>query len=170
MAVPDVRTTPKPAAPPPDALPPTPPARRSPWERLQRKLLVWRTWADPVACTLLTPGELNPGETTTIQVVLHHGNRSEQARTLADWRGTIPIPDALDRGESVGMQLRLRGIDISRPLTTIEWHGFSSAALFTVQVPADWKPGRSLEGSLTVGRNQLPAGKVDFAIQVLAAT
>jgi serine/threonine protein kinase len=165
-AVADAPPARKPAGPIPDALPPTPPARRSPLDRLRRKVLFWRKWSDPVACTLLTPTELKPGETTTVQVVLHHGDRSDQARTLTDWRGTIPLPDPLERGESVGMQLRVRGAEVQRPLTTIDWHGYSSAALYTLRVPQDWTPGRALEGTLTVGRNQLPMGKVDFAIQV----
>ena len=152
----------------PDALPATPPASRSPWERLQRKLFFWREWADPVACTLLTPGVLQPGETTTIQVVMHHGNRSEQARTLPDWRGTLPLPDPLDRGEMVGMQLRVRGLDMPRPLATIDWQGYSAAALFTLRLPPEWTPGKPLEGTLTIGRNQLPLGKVDFMIEVPA--
>jgi serine/threonine-protein kinase len=164
VAAPEKRPAPKPLS--PDALPPTPPARRSTWERFQRKVFFWRQLADPVACTLLTPGALQPGATTTIQVVLHLGNRSEQARTLPDWRGTLPLPDPLERGESIGMQLRIRGVDVPRPLMTIEWHGFSAAALYTLQVPSDWTPGRSLEGSLTIGRDQSSLGKVEFTIHV----
>jgi serine/threonine protein kinase len=152
----------------PDALPPTPPPRRSLWERLQRRLLFWRTWADPVACTLLTPSGLMAGETATIQVVLHHSDRSEQAKTLPDWRGTVAVPARLGRGEAIGLQLRMNGVETPKPLATIDWNGYSAAALFTVRVPADWPPGQAAAGTLTVGRNQRPIGKVEFAVPVPA--
>ncbi len=151
-----------------DALPATPAPRLSLWDRLKRTVMFWRSWTDPVACTLLTPSELMPGDTTTIQVVLHHTDRSAQARTLPDWRGTQPVPDQLGHGESVGMQLRLQGVEVPKPLATIEWNGYSAAALFTVRVPADWPPGQSVQGSLTVGRNQEPIGKVGFTVRVAA--
>jgi serine/threonine protein kinase len=152
----------------PEGLPPTPPARRTPWQQVKRAVMFWKTWADPVACTLLTPSGLLPGESTNVQVVLHHADRSEQARTLPDWRGTLPLPEPVERGESVGLRLGLPEADVPRPLATIEWHGYSSAALFTVKVPEDWTPGQPLQGTLTVGRNQQPAGTVEFAVPVAA--
>jgi hypothetical protein len=109
-----------------------------------------------------------PGDTTTIQVVLHHTDRSAQAKTLPDWRGTQPVPDRLGRGEAVGMQLRLQGVEVPKPLATIEWNGYSAAALFTVRVPPDWPSGQPVQGSLLVGRNQRPIGKVEFTVQVAA--
>jgi serine/threonine protein kinase len=153
----------------PDALPPTPPPRRSVGARLRRTLLFWRTWSDPVACSLLTPGRLQPGETTTMQVVLHHRDRADQAKTLPDWRGTQPVPDPLDRGEAIGLQLRLNGVELPRPLATIDWNGYSAAALFTVQVPREWPAGQPMQGTLTLGRNEQPVGKLEFAIPVAAS-
>ncbi len=156
---------PKPSA---DAIPPTPPARLSPWERLRRAVMFWKSWADPIACTLLTPSGLLPGETTTIQVVVHHTDRAEQARTLPDWRGTLVVPDAVVRGGSIGLNLFLDHVDVPKPLTAVEWHGFSAAALFTVRVPADWPLGQPVHGTLTVGREGQPVGKLEFAVPVAA--
>jgi serine/threonine protein kinase len=150
----------------PDVLPATPPLRLSIVERLRRRLLFWRKWTEPVACTLLTPGSLSPGETTTIQVVLHHSDRSAQAKTLPDWRGTQPVPHPLAKGESVGLHLRLQGVEVPKPLATIEWNGYSAAALFTVRVPVDWPANQVIQGSLLVGLDQRAIGKVDFTIQV----
>jgi hypothetical protein len=150
----------------PEALPSTPSPRLSLMETLRRKLLFWRTWTDAVACTLLTPGALSPGETTTIQVVLHNSDRSAQAKTLPDWRGTQPIPEQLGRGESVGLHLRLQGVDVPKPLATVEWNGYSAAALFTVRIPVDWSAGPTAQGSLLIGRHQLPIGKVEFTVRI----
>jgi hypothetical protein len=150
----------------PEALPATPSPRLPLMEKLRRKLLFWRTWTDAVACTLLTPGALSPGETTTIQVVLHNSDRSAQAKTLPDWRGTQPIPEQLGRGESVGLHLRLQGVDVPKPLATVEWNGYSAAALFTVRIPVDWSAGPAAQGSLLIGRHQLPIGKVEFTVRI----
>src|SRR5204863_508481 len=100
--------------------------------------------------------------------VLHHAGRSEQAKTLPDWRGTLPLPDPVVRGEAVGLNLTLRDVEVPRPLATIDWHGYSAAALFTLRVPPDWPPGQPVQGTLTVGRNRQPAGKVAFAVPVAA--
>ena len=153
----------------PETLPATPPPRLSLLERLKQKLLFWKSWTDPVACTLLTPSGMMPGETSNIQVVLHHSDRSAQARTLPDWRGTQDVPERLGRGESVGMQLRLQGVEVPKALATIEWNGYSAAALFTVRVPPDWPGGQPVQGSLIVGRHQRPIGTIDFTVRIAAA-
>src|SRR5206468_176231 len=64
-----------PAAP---ATPFRPPAGPPLWQRLLRRLTFWRFGGDPIACTLLTPPTVLPGETATLQVVAHHANRSQQ--------------------------------------------------------------------------------------------
>jgi serine/threonine-protein kinase len=154
------------ARPVPDALPPTPSPRRTLSERLRRKLLFWRNWADPVACSLLAPVRLQPGETTTVQVVLHHRDRIDQAKSLPDWRGTQSVPDPLGLGDAIGLQLRLESVDVPRPLATIDWNGFSAAALFTVQLPREWPAGQPVQGTLTLGRHEQPVGRLEFAIPV----
>jgi serine/threonine protein kinase len=154
--------------PTPDELPVTPPAWISPMTRVKRALMFWKSWADPVACTLLTPSGLVPGETTTVQVVLHHTNRSEQARTLPDWRGTVVLSTPLGHGAAVGLNLSLIDVDVPRPLSHIDWNGYSAAALFTIRVPTDWPANQPVRGTLTVGRNQQPDGKLDFALPVAA--
>lgn len=157
-----------PPKPLPGALPATPPPRLSAGEKIKRAILFWKSWSDPVACTLLTPSGLLPGETTTVQVVLHHASRAEQAKTLPDWRGSLHLPAPLERGEAVGLNLWLQGVDVPKPLSHIDWHGYSAAALFTLRVPADWPPGQPVQGTLTVGRYQVPVGKVEFNLPVAA--
>src|SRR5207249_8749144 len=73
-----VQTCALPICPAPDALPATPPPDLSAWERLRRAVMFWRSWADPVACTLLTPSGLLPGEMTTV--------RSEERRVGKECR------------------------------------------------------------------------------------
>jgi serine/threonine protein kinase len=152
----------------PDALPAPPPPRRSLWERLKRKLIFWKSYTDPVAVTLLTPSGLLPGETATVQVVLHHADRSAQAKSLPDWRGTVAMPEPLERGEGIGLQLRMPGVETLKPLATIEWNGYSAAALLTVRLPAEWPGNQAAKGILTVGRDQRPIGKIEFTIPVPA--
>jgi serine/threonine-protein kinase len=153
-------------SPPGPLLPPAPAPGRPFWQRFLRALAFWRTAADPVACTLLTPGGLLPGETVSIQVVVHHTDRSEQARSLPDWRGTQVIPGPIDRGEAVGLHLALPEAEVLRPLGQVEWTGLSAAALFSARVPPDWPPGRPLRGTLTIGLRQQPVARLGFTLPV----
>jgi hypothetical protein len=161
----EARSAPPPK-PTPDTLPVTPPAWVSPWQRLKRMVMFWKSWADPVACTLLTPSSFVPGETTTVQVVLHHTNRSEQARTLPDWRGTIFLPTPLGHGAAIGLNLSLTDVEVPRPLSHIDWNGYSAAALFTIRVPSNWPANQPVRGTLTVGRNQQPDGNLEVTLPV----
>jgi serine/threonine-protein kinase len=144
------------------------PPKRSLLQRLGRAMAFWRTTADPVGCTVLTPSGMLPGETVTVQVVLHHAERSEQARTLPDWRGTQNIPNRVERGETVGLHLALQGVEVAKPTGQIVWAGLSAAALFSVRVPLDWVPGRPLPGVLTLGVRQQPVARLEFALPVAA--
>jgi serine/threonine-protein kinase len=153
----------------PVTLPATPPRRLSGWERFRRRFRFWRTWAEPVACTLLAPGGLIPGREATIQVVLHHRHRAEQAKTLADWRGTQPLPDPLERGQAIGMHLGMPGVEVPKPQATIDWNGLSAATLFLVRLPEAWPSGRPVHGALTIGYDQTPVATLGFAIPVAAA-
>lgn len=150
----------------PDALPNTPPPERPFVESVKRKLMFWKTWEDPVACTLLAPSGVLPGETATVQVVVHHTSRSEQARTLPDWRGTQELPQSIERGDSLGFNLTVRELEIGKPLGQVAWNGFSTATMFTLRVPPDWPPGQTLQGTLTIGRQQVPLGMLQFELPV----
>ena len=79
------------------------------------------------------------------------------------------MPESLDRGESVGMQLRLQDVEVPKPLATIEWNGYSSAALYhragagqLARRPAS--PGHAHRSAAT----EQPFGKIEFAIPVAA--
>src|SRR5205085_2018752 len=101
---------------PQPALPATIRPARSFWQRLVRTLKFWQPKADPVACTLLTPGGLVPGEAVALQVVVHHAKRAEQAKALPDWRGTAVVPGQLERGELLGLHMTVQDVEVSRPL------------------------------------------------------
>jgi serine/threonine-protein kinase len=149
-------------------LPTAPPPQRTFWQRLMRALAFWRTTSDPVACTLLTPSGVLPGETVTVQVVLHHADRSEQAHTLPDWRGTEVLPGRIEHGETVGVYLALQGAGVPKPTGQIQWTGLSAAALISARVPADWPPGQPVPGMLTLGLRQQAVARLEFALPVAA--
>ncbi|MFO0810160.1 MAG: protein kinase [Gemmataceae bacterium] len=136
--------------------------------RFARALAFWRPSADPVAVTILTPGDVLPGEAVAVQVVVHHTGRSEQAKTLPDWRGTQEVPGMVERGAPVGLHLAFEGPDVAKPLAHVEWKGLSVATLFNVAVPPDWQPGRPVQGTLTIGLNRQPVAKLEFCLPVAA--
>ncbi len=138
------------------------------WQRLGRTLAFWTPSADPIAVTLLTPGGVLPGEAVAVQVVVHHANRSSQARALPDWRGTQEVPGKVERGAPVGLHLSLHGPDVAKPLAHVEWKGLSAATLFNVAVPPDWPPGQPVQGTLTIGLKRQPVAALEFALPVAA--
>ena len=135
-------------------------------KRLGRALTFWRPSADPVALTRLTPAGVLPGEVVAVQVVAHHASRSEQARLLPDWRGSEPMPVAVERGGVIGLHLELDGAAVEKPLAELEWKGLSSATLFNVAVPPDWPTGAPIGGVLTIGLDRKPVTKLAFELPV----
>jgi hypothetical protein len=145
------------------------PPRLPLWRRVLRALAIWERGGDPIACTLLAPPSVMPGEPATVQLVVHHANRSYQARALEDWRGTAPLPGRVERGTLIGLHLGLEGITVSRPLTSVQWTGLSAAALLKVPVPHTWPRGQPIQGAVTIGLNQQPVAAIDFTLQVAGA-
>jgi serine/threonine-protein kinase len=145
------------------------PPRLPLWRQVLGALAIWQRGGDPIACTLLAPPLVLPGEPASVQVVVHHANRSYQARALEDWRGTAPLPGRVERGMLVGLHLGLEGITVSNPLTSVLWTGQSAAALLKVPVPPTWSRGVPIQGKVTIGLNQQPVAAIDFTLQVAGA-
>lgn len=134
--------------------------------RLFDRLMFWKPRSGPVACTLLTPGSFLPGESAAVQVVLHAANRSAQAESLPDWRGTETVGPDVRRGAAVGLHLSLQRITLGRPMQTVSWGGYSSATIFSLRVPDEWPMGTPVQGTLTITVDDERTGQLQFVVPV----
>ena len=136
------------------------------WQRLSRWLFFWRYGQDPIAVTLLAPASVLPGESSALQVVVHHAGRSAQAQALPEWRGSENIEPLVHRGSSVNLHIALQQITMTTPLQHLKWSGFSAALLFNLRVPDDWPAGKPVQGSLSVSVDQVRVAQMDFSLPV----
>lgn len=140
--------------------------RPSLWRRIGEHVFFWRPRHDHVACTLLTPGSLLPGESAAVQVVVHTASRTSQAQSLPDWRGTESVGPRVGRGAAIGLHLSLQKISLGRPMQTMNWGGYSGATLFSLRVPDEWTMGKPVQGTLTISVNSERAAQLSFEIPV----
>src|SRR5262249_48246706 len=90
------------------------------WERLKRQILFWQPSADRVACTILTPNRVLPGESLGLQVVIHSSGRKAQANALPDWGGSKVIANPLERGATADLHLDMPGLTLAKPLQQVK--------------------------------------------------
>jgi serine/threonine protein kinase len=143
---------------------PTPPPSESMWEQLGRVLMFWKPKEDAVACTLLAPSSILLGESVGLQAVIHDANRTDQAKALPDWRGSVML--TLPRGATVDLHVTFPAITISKPVQQVKWSGFSTAAVFNMRLPMSWQSGMPVQGTLSVSIKQQPVARLDFTLPV----
>jgi len=136
------------------------------WEQLGRKLMFWKPKEDAVACTLLAPSSILLGESVGIQAVIHDANRTDQAKALPDWRGSVTLTTLLPRGATVDLHVSFQEIEISKPLLQVKWSGFSAAAVFSMRLPLSWQSGMPVHGTLSVTIKQQPIARLEFLLPV----
>jgi hypothetical protein len=174
-----------PAEPPP--APPTPPsglvgratAVASGWlgglTRLASRVLPGLGVAPPVEVqvSVFGPKHLEPGKTVRLQVYAHPVDAFASVCTLS--RALQPDSEVLavgtvvrpvKRGEQVGLHLSVKNGGLARSLTAFTWQGKPKAEPFELMVPWESPAGRT-PAALTVGLNNVQAGRVQFELTVL---
>jgi hypothetical protein len=145
-----------------------PPHRPTIWEWLERAILFWKPTHDTVVCTLLAPCSVLPGESVGLQVILHDVSRTDQAKALPDWRGSVAIASPLERGASVDLHVEIQEFTITKPLQQVKWAGFSAATIFNLRMPETWQTGTPVQGTLSVSVQQQLAARLDFVLPISA--
>ena len=131
--------------------------------------------APPVAIqvSVFGPRHLEPGKTVRLQVYAHPVDAFASVCTLS--RALQPDSEVLavgqlvrpvKRGEEVGLHLSVKNGGLSRSLTAFTWQGKPKAEPFELMVPWESPAGRT-PAALTVGLNNVQAGKVQFTLNVL---
>jgi hypothetical protein len=143
-----------------------PVARPTFWERLSQSLMFWKRQPDFVACSLISPDHLLPGESAAMQVVLHHENRSAQAKALPDWRGSLTLTRPIHSGTAVNLHVSFLEATVTKSEQTVTWAGLSVATIFNFRVPDSAHSGFLARGALCVTIDKQPAGKLEFSLPV----
>jgi hypothetical protein len=136
------------------------------WERLKRQILFWQPSADRVACTILTPNRVLPGESLGLQVVIHSSGRKAQANALPDWGGSKVIANPLERGATADLHLDMPGLTLAKPLQQVKWTGVSSATIFNLRIPDSWHSGIPVQGTLSIYVDQKLVVRMEFHLPV----
>jgi hypothetical protein len=117
-----------------------------------------------VACSLLTPANVLPGESAGLQVVLHRADRTAQAKALADWRGSVVLDGRVRRGTQLDLHVDFLYASVTKPLQTVSWSGLSTATIFNFRVSDTWTSGAPLQGALTITVDRKPIGRLEFSV------
>ena len=165
------------------APPPAPPSRLAvalssflrTLSRLANRVLpgLGGTLPDAVQVSVFGPRHLEPGKTVRLQVYAHPADAFASVCTLS--RALQPDSEVLavgqierpvKRGEQIGLHLSVRNGGLARSLTAFTWQGKPKAEPFELLVPWESPAGRT-PAALTVGLNNVQAGRVAFELSVL---
>ncbi len=143
----------------------------SSWKRTYRAPLTQR---DMVDCTVFAPPETRVGNIFLVQAFLHLPSQTQQARSAAEAvdkaageRGSRSLSTTIERGATVALHLRMPDLEVHDPVQEIVWNGEPVSAQFRVTVPEECDP-RQVAAALTVSRQGVPIGKVEFVVEVVA--
>jgi serine/threonine protein kinase len=162
-------------APAPVVVPPQPKFTRSLWGRLA-SLLPWSPPLDVVQFSLFGPARLAPGQSYRFHVYSHPPDNfasvctisrafTSDADLVASGFAAKPIP----RGAEVGLHLAVANAGVARSLMSFRWAGQSKPWKFDIHVP--WEsPSGLVGGVLSIGLDQVQAGRVPFELLVLPRT
>ncbi|MEW6349784.1 MAG: TIR domain-containing protein [Thermodesulfobacteriota bacterium] len=144
----------------------------SSWKRTYRAPLTQR---DRVHCTVFAPRETRSGSGFLVQAFLHLPSQAQQAQSeaqvvdeTAEARGSRSLSTSIERGSTLGLHLRVGGLDVDQPVKEITWQGEPLSAQFRVTVPEEFAP-RRVAALLTLSRDGVPIGKVEFSVEVVSA-
>jgi len=152
---------------------PPPPAPSVLWRKVKRNLLFWQAESDAVLVSVFGPVALTPGQTARIGVVLHTPEATESVRTLArafqfdaELLGTGPVIKEIARETELAVHLAVTNAGLDRSLVSFVWRGQPERVDFNVHVP--WEsPGGPAPGLVSVGRNNVRIGKIEFRLKIL---
>jgi hypothetical protein len=161
---------------PPGAEPPAndpPQAQSALWRRLRRNLFFWKAPTDVVVASVFGPVSMTPGASARVCVVLHTPEAAESVRTLvrafereAELLGSAGLVREVARKSELAVHLSVTNAGVDRSLITFCWRGQPQRANFDLHVP--WEsPGGPAPGLVSVGRNNVRIGKVQFHLRIL---
>lgn len=127
---------------------------------------------DLVECTVFAPPNAAPGDSVLVQAFLHRPDEAADAKAIATELDTAArrrayrsLTAPVTVGSRLDFELRMPGLTIDEPVTSLLWRGRTEAVQFGVDVPPD-ALARSVTGTLDVSLDGAPVGHVKFTLRV----
>ena len=127
---------------------------------------------DLVECTVFAPPNAAPGDSVLVQAFVHRPDEAADAKAIATELDTAArrrayrtLTAPVTYGSRLDFELRMPGLTIDEPVTSLLWRGRTEAVQFAVEVPQDALP-RSVTGTLEVSLDGAPVGHVKFTLRV----
>ena len=127
---------------------------------------------DPVQRTVFAPPTAVPGDSVLVQAFVHRPDEAADAKAIATELDTAArrrayrsLTAPVTEGSRLDFELRMPGLTIDEPVTSLLWRGRTEAVQFAVDVPQD-ALARSVTGTLEVSLDGAPVGHVKFTLRV----
>ncbi len=143
------------------------------WRKLKRNILFWRPPAQVLQVSVFGPASVSPGQSTILSVYVHSSNSQEAVRTLsrvfhqdAELLGTGLLVEEVPLQAELAVHLGIANAGVSQSLLRMTWRGQPHRSVFELHVP--WEaPGGPSPGLVSVGRNNVRIGKIEFFLRIL---
>lgn len=143
------------------------------WKKLKRNLLFWQATRDVVQVSVFGPPAITPGQSAKLSVYLHTPEVTESVHTLSrafhhdsELIGTGRVAREVARHTQLAVHLSVVNAGVSKSLLTFDWHGQPHRLVFDLHVP--WEsPGGPARGLVSVGRDEVRIGKIEFRLMLL---
>jgi len=155
---------------------PEPPPPSVFWKKLKRNILFWRPPTQALQVSVFGPAHVVPGQSTILSVYVHTTDSQETVRTLsrvfhqdAELLGTGLLAEEVPLQAELAVHLGIANAGVSQSLLRMTWRGQPHRSVFELHVP--WEaPGGPSPGLVSVGRNNVRIGKIEFFLPILPRT
>jgi serine/threonine protein kinase len=143
------------------------------WKKVKRSLLFWQAPQDILRVSVFGPLSVTPGQPAKLTVFLHTPETSESVRTLSrafhhdsELIGSGYVAQEVSRETELGVHLSVANAGVTKSLMNMIWRGQPHRLVFDLHIP--WEsPGGPAPGLVSVGRNDVRIGKVEFWLTLL---
>lgn len=149
-----------------------PPARPPLWRRLRESLRFWKPEGDTVQVSVFGPAVVMRSQSPQLTVFVHTPSVAESVTTLAHafhhdavLLGTGALASKVEKGTPLDVHVAMGPLSVSNPLGGLTWQGQPHRLTYNFVVPWEVPLGPSV-GLISIGRNDVRVGKVEFGVSV----
>ncbi|HEV3386718.1 MAG TPA: serine/threonine-protein kinase [Gemmata sp.] len=143
------------------------------WKKVKRSLLFWQAPQDNLRVSVFGPLSVSSGQPAKLSVFLHTPETTDSVRTLSrafhhdsELIGSGFVAQEVTRDTELGVHLSMANAGVSKSLMTLTWRGQPHRLVFDLHIP--WEsPGGPAPGLVSIGRNNIRIGKVEFWLTLL---
>ena len=146
------------------------------WKSVKRSVLFWHLPSDRLQVSLFGPSAFVPGTTVELEFFMHTPDAADSVRTMSraflresELLGWGPVAQEVKRESTLAVHIALANAGLSQSLMGLLWRGQPHRMRLTVHVPWESPPGKS-PGIISVGKDNVRIGRVDFQVNILPRT